>query len=77
MLQGDYLGMKLTIEDVDKENRAFFNYCAQGDFRLHQGRNLTIGRVREFRTRPNTTGHRLESVHHVSPIPQSSGPAPP
>jgi hypothetical protein len=21
MLQGDYLGMKLTIEDVDKENR--------------------------------------------------------
>ena len=24
MLQGDYLGMRLTIEDVDKENIAFF-----------------------------------------------------
>jgi len=38
MLQGEYLGMRLTIEDVDKENRAFFNYCAQGDFRLQKGK---------------------------------------
>ena len=38
MLQGDYLGMTLTIEDVDKENEAFFRYCAQGDFRLQKGK---------------------------------------
>ncbi len=38
MLQGDYLGMTLTIEDVDKENEAFFQYCAQGDFRLQKGK---------------------------------------
>ncbi|MCB1742584.1 MAG: OB-fold domain-containing protein [Gammaproteobacteria bacterium] len=38
MIQGEYLGMRLTIEDVDKENRAFFDYCAQGDFRLQRGR---------------------------------------
>jgi len=38
MVQGDYLGMTLTIEDVDKENEAFFQYCAQGDFRLQKGK---------------------------------------
>ena len=38
MLQGEYLGMTLTIEDVDKENVAFFNYCAEGDFRLQRGK---------------------------------------
>ena len=30
--------MTLTIEDVDKENEAFFGYCAKGDFRLQKGR---------------------------------------
>ena len=39
MLQGEYLGMRLTIEDVDKENLAFFHYCAQGDFRLQKGKH--------------------------------------
>jgi uncharacterized OB-fold protein len=38
MLQGEYLGMLLTIEDVDKENLAFFNYCDAGDFRLQRGK---------------------------------------
>ncbi|ETW97610.1 MAG: hypothetical protein ETSY2_44315, partial [Candidatus Entotheonella gemina] len=38
MLQGEYLGMLLTIEDVDKENIAYFNYCDAGDFRLHRGK---------------------------------------
>ncbi|MBT6277266.1 MAG: hypothetical protein HOI95_24430 [Chromatiales bacterium] len=38
MLQGEYLGMTLTIEDVDKENLAFFDYCSKGDFRLQKGK---------------------------------------
>lgn len=38
MLQGEYLGMLLTIEDVDKENLAYFDYCDQGDFRLQRGK---------------------------------------
>jgi uncharacterized OB-fold protein len=37
MLQGEYLGMLLTIEDVDKENLAYFNYCDAGEFRLQRG----------------------------------------
>lgn len=38
MLQGEYLGMTLTIEDVDKENIAFFTHCSEGDFRLQRGK---------------------------------------
>jgi uncharacterized OB-fold protein len=38
MLQGEYLGMLLTIEDVDKENIAYFNYCDAGDFRLQRSK---------------------------------------
>ncbi|MFT5391969.1 MAG: putative OB-fold protein [Gammaproteobacteria bacterium] len=44
MLQGEYLGMMLTIDDVDKENVAFFNYCAKGDFRLQRGKKSGLVR---------------------------------
>ena len=36
-LRGEYLGMTLTIDDVDEENREFFRYCHAGDFRLQRG----------------------------------------
>ena len=36
-IQGDYLGMTLTIEDLDQENLAFFRYCYERDFRLQRG----------------------------------------
>ena len=32
-IQGEYMGMMLTVDDVDSENREFFRYCAAGDFR--------------------------------------------
>ena len=35
-IQAQYMGMALTIEDVDSENRAFFAYCAAGEFRLQR-----------------------------------------
>ena len=38
MVQGDYLGMALAIDDIDKENLAYFEACAQGAFRLQRGR---------------------------------------
>ena len=37
-IQGEYMGMMLTIDDVDQENRAFFGWCAKGEFRLQRGR---------------------------------------
>jgi uncharacterized OB-fold protein len=33
-LQGDYLGMALTVDDLDIENVAYFGYCAKHDFHL-------------------------------------------
>lgn len=35
-LQGDYLGMTLTVSDLDTENVEYFNYCAAGDFHLQK-----------------------------------------
>ena len=33
-IQGDYMGMMLTIEDLDQENKDFFKYCSKKEFRL-------------------------------------------
>ena len=34
--QAHYLGMSLTIEDLDVENLAYFQHCAAHDFRLQR-----------------------------------------
>ena len=36
MPQGDYLGMTLTVLDLDNENKAYFQHCADHDFHLQQ-----------------------------------------
>jgi uncharacterized protein len=33
-IKADYLGMPLSIDDLDGENLAYFKYCAEHDFRL-------------------------------------------
>lgn len=79
MLQGEYLGMRLTIEDVDKENLAFFQYCAQGDFRLQKGKKSGLLRYPPTTACPWTrdreydwvsvegtgTVHSYVEVHHA------------
>jgi uncharacterized OB-fold protein len=35
-IQGDYLGMRLVIGDLDAENREYFRHCAEGRFHLQQ-----------------------------------------
>ena len=37
-IKGEYMGMMLTIDDVDKENREFFGHCAKGEFHLQKGK---------------------------------------
>ena len=34
MIEGAYLGMRLQISRLDRENRDYFSYCSQHDFRL-------------------------------------------
>ena len=36
MISGDYLGMSLSIADMDTENLAYFGYCSEGEFRLQK-----------------------------------------
>jgi uncharacterized OB-fold protein len=35
-IEGRYLGMSLTLDDLDQENLAYFRYCAAHDFHLQQ-----------------------------------------
>ena len=35
-LQGNYLGMSLTVDDLDQENLAYFGHCARHDFHLQK-----------------------------------------
>ncbi len=34
MLQGEYLGFRLEVADIDIENQAFFGWCGKHDLRL-------------------------------------------
>jgi uncharacterized OB-fold protein len=35
-VRGEYMGMALTIDDLDGENLAYFQHCAQHDFHLQR-----------------------------------------
>ena len=48
-VQGEYLGMSLSVSDMDKENIEYFRYCAQGEFRLQRGKKSGL-----FRYPPTT-----------------------
>jgi uncharacterized protein len=78
-LQGNYLGMSLSIDDLDKENLAYFGHCANHAFHLQKCDDCGLLRY------PPTTGcpwcaspkatwtpvegkgevHSYEEVHHA------------
>ena len=76
---GDYMGMALTIDDVDKENREFFGYCHKGEFRLQRGKESGLLRYPPTTACPWTTDrdydwvavegkgtvHSYAEVHHA------------
>lgn len=43
-VEGTYRGMPVSISNVDAENRAYFAYCAAGEFRLQ--RSMASGLLR-------------------------------
>ena len=79
MVNGDYLGMSLSIEDVDGENLAYFRSCAEGVFRLQRGRRSGLLRYPPTTACPWTrdreydwvevegrgTVHSYGEVHHA------------
>jgi uncharacterized protein len=78
-VQGEYMGMMLTVEDLDQENRAFFHYCAVGEFRLQRARTSGLLRYPSTTACPWTgeresdwvpvegrgTVHSYGEVHHA------------
>jgi uncharacterized OB-fold protein len=78
-VQGNYLGMSLTIDDLDHENLTYFRHCAAHDFHLQKCDDCGLLRY------PPTTGcpwcaspratwtavegkgevHSYEEVHHA------------
>ena len=48
-LQGDYLGMPVTIADLDEENHSFYSFCGQGELRLQ-----SCSACNKLRTPPTT-----------------------
>ena len=83
MLQGEYLGMQLTIDDVDKENEAFFRYCAAGDFRLQRGKQSGLLRYPPTTACPWSSDREYEwvsvagkgAVHSYSEVHHAIQPA--
>ncbi|MBN06149.1 OB-fold domain-containing protein [Ponticaulis sp.] len=61
-IQGEYQGMMLTIEDLDQENRAFFRFCADRDFRLQRGKKSGLLRYPPTTACPWTTDRESEWV---------------
>ncbi len=61
-VRGDYMGMTLTIEDLDRENLAFFRYCAARDFRLQRGTKSGLLRYPPTTACPWTSDRESEWV---------------
>lgn len=59
---GEYMGMNLTIDDVDKENRTFFDWCAKGEFRLQKGKESGLLRYPPTTACPWTTDREYDWV---------------
>ncbi len=61
-VRGDYMGMTLTIEDLDRENLEFFRYCAKRDFRLQRGKKSGLLRYPPTTACPWTGDRQSEWV---------------
>ncbi|WP_428534073.1 Zn-ribbon domain-containing OB-fold protein [Rhodopila sp.] len=78
-LQGNYLGMALTVDDLDEENLAYFGHCAKHDFHLQKCDECQLLRYPPTTACPwcasplatwtavpgNGSVHSYEEVHHA------------
>ncbi len=45
-IKADYLGMGLSIDDLDGENLAYFKHCAEHNFHLQRARTASSCAIR-------------------------------
>jgi len=88
-IRGDYLGMTLSIDDLDGENVEYFRHCSEHDFHLQQCEECNLLRyppttacpwctsLKSRWTRVGGKGevHSYEEVHHgIQPAFQARTP---
>ena len=88
-IRGDYLGMTLSIDDLDGENVEYFRHCSEHDFHLQQCEECNLLRyppttacpwctsLKSRWTRVEGKGevHSYEEVHHgIQPAFQARTP---
>lgn len=78
-VEAEHMGMLLNIEEVDSENKSFFQYCANNEFRLQRGKQSGLLRYPPTTACPWTmdrefdwvvvegkgTVHSYTEVHHA------------
>ena len=61
-MTGQYLGMTLSIPDLDGENAAYFRFCAQGELRLQRCKACSLVRYPPGPACPWCTGDTFDWV---------------
>jgi len=82
-IQAEYMDMMLMVDDVDSENKAFFQYCANGEFRLQRGKKSGLLRYPPTTACPWTTDREFDwvavagkgTVHSYSEVHHAIQPA--
>jgi len=59
-VSGQYLGMALSIPDLDGDNAAYFRFCAQGELRLQRCKACTLMRYPPGPACPWCAGNAFE-----------------
>jgi uncharacterized protein len=82
-LQGAYMGMNLTVDDLDHENLDYFRYCAEHDYHLQKCDDCSLLRYPPttgcpWCTSPKSTWTRVEgkgAVHSYAEVHHAIQPA--
>ena len=59
-LSGEYLGMPVLIDDLDKDNQAFYRYCGQNELRVQECLDCRLKRLPPTSACPFCASERVQ-----------------
>lgn len=59
-LSGEYLGMPILIDDLDKDNQAFYRYCGQNELRVQECLDCRLKRLPPTSSCPFCASERVQ-----------------
>ena len=59
-LSGEYLGMPVLIDDLDKDNQTFYRYCGQNELRVQECLDCRLKRLPPTSACPFCASERME-----------------